>query len=189
MVKPLTEIDRRLREESRSDRARGRRRKKAHAKDDSNPPPGPEPPQLRAIVKDITRESLVIILADNPRGVLCDPDEASGWVASFNEYKGKGGSDRQFWLSVWGSAPVSVDRKGGRESTYVPSRSSPSWVACPPICSPACAMSEGGMTVSWIGSYSAIPIRSRLNDGPRENFRPRLNPTGQMRSAACCRWP
>jgi hypothetical protein len=59
-------------------------------------------------------------LVDNPRGVLCDPDEASGWVASFNEYKGKGGSDRQFWLSVWGSASVSVDRKGGRESIYVP---------------------------------------------------------------------
>jgi hypothetical protein len=59
-------------------------------------------------------------LADNPRGVLCDPDEASGWVASFNEYKGKGGSDRQFWLSVWSCASVSVDRKGGRESTCVP---------------------------------------------------------------------
>ena len=121
VVKPLTEIDRRLREESRSAREQWGEAKKAHdKKPDSNPPPGPEPPQLRAIVKDITRESLVIILADNPRGVLCDPDEASGWVASFNEYKGKGGSDRQFWLSVWGSAPVSVDRKGGRESTYVP---------------------------------------------------------------------
>ena len=121
VVKPLTEIDRRLREETRSAREQWGEAKKAHdKKPDSNPPPGPEPPQLRAIVKDITRESLVIILADNPRGVLCDPDEASGWVASFNEYKGKGGSDRQFWLSVWGSAPVSVDRKGGRESTYVP---------------------------------------------------------------------
>jgi len=121
VVKPLTEIDRRLREESRLAREQWQEAKKAHdKKPDSNPPPGPEPPQLRAIVKDITRESLVIILADNPRGVLCDPDEASGWVASFNEYKGKGGSDRQFWLSVWGSAPVSVDRKGGRESTYVP---------------------------------------------------------------------
>ena len=47
-------------------------------------------------------------------------DWPSAWVASFNEYKGKGGSDRQFWLSVWSCAEVSVDRKGGRESTYVP---------------------------------------------------------------------
>ena len=95
--------------------------KKAHEKDrENNPPPGPEPPQRRAIVKDITREALALILADNPRGVLCDPDEASAWTGAFNEYKGKGGSDRQFWLSVWSCTPVSVDRKGGRESTYVP---------------------------------------------------------------------
>jgi hypothetical protein len=121
VVKPLTDIDRRLREESSLARDKWKEGKRAHDKDpDNEPPPGPEPPQLRAIVKDITRESLVIILADNPRGVLCDPDEASGWAASFNEYKGKGGSDRQFWLSVWSSAPISVDRKGGRESIYVP---------------------------------------------------------------------
>ena len=61
-----------------------------------------------------------MVLNDNPYGVLCDPDEASAWVASFNEYKGKGGSDRQFWLSIWGCSSVSVDRKGGRESIYVP---------------------------------------------------------------------
>jgi hypothetical protein len=121
VVKPLAEIDRRLREESALALEQWKVAKKAHDKDpDNNPPPGPEPPQRRAIVKDITRESLVIILSDNPRGVLCDPDEASGWVASFNEYKGKGSSDRQFWLSIWSSAPVSVDRKGGRESTHVP---------------------------------------------------------------------
>jgi hypothetical protein len=121
VVKPLTEIDRRLRQESLAARQVWEAAKKAHEKKPrENPAPGPEPPQCRAIVKDITRESLVIILKDNPRGVLCDPDEASGWVASFNEYKGKGGSDRQFWLSVWSCAPVSVDRKGGRESTYVP---------------------------------------------------------------------
>jgi hypothetical protein len=120
VAKPLTEIDRRLRVESAKASQEWIDRKKAHDKDDSAPPPGPEPRQRRAIVKDVTRESLVVILADNPSGVLCDPDEASGWVASFNEYKGKGGSDREFWLSIWGSAPVSVDRKGGRESTYVP---------------------------------------------------------------------
>jgi hypothetical protein len=121
VCKPLSAIDRRLRQESKDARQAQEKARKAHEKDpENNPSPGPEPPQLRAIVKDITRESLAVILADNPRGVLCDPDEASGWVGSFNEYKGKGGSDRQFWLSVWGSAPVSVDRKGGRESIYVP---------------------------------------------------------------------
>jgi hypothetical protein len=116
---PLSEIDKRLRKESDEKRQEWLEKKKAHDKGDSAPP-GPEPPQLRAIVKDITRESLALILRDNPRGVLCDPDEASAWVASFNEYKGKGGADRQFWLSNHNSAPISVDRKGGRESIHVP---------------------------------------------------------------------
>ena len=70
VVKPLAEIDRRLREESALALEQWKVAKKAHDKDpDNNPPPGPEPPQRRAIVKDITRESLVVILADNPRGV------------------------------------------------------------------------------------------------------------------------
>ncbi len=120
VCRPLSTIDRLLREESAAARQAWGQAKKAHDKDDDKPNPGPEPPQRRAIVKDVTRESLVIILTENPRGVLCDPDEASGWVGSFNEYKGKGGSDRQFWLSVWSCAPVSVDRKAGREPYYVP---------------------------------------------------------------------
>jgi Protein of unknown function (DUF3987) len=132
VVEPLTAADDRLRNESLIARRRWEEEKKAVAacpSDKENPLsdevaaepplPEPEPPQLRAIVKDITRESLVIILADNPRGVLCDPDEAAGWVASFNEYKGKGGADRQFWLSIWSCNSVSVDRKGGREARHV----------------------------------------------------------------------
>jgi hypothetical protein len=120
VVKPLTEIDRQLRKQSQEARDAWEEAKKAHAKDPNNhPPPGPEPPQRRAIVKDITRESLALILQDNPRGVLCDPDEAGAWVASFNEYKAKG-ADRQFWLSNWSCTSISVDRKGGRESLYVP---------------------------------------------------------------------
>src|SRR5262249_25639754 len=122
VVKPLTEIDRGLREKSARARQEWEEGKNGRSKEDfvtpigeelpelseatQAPPPVQEPPQLRAIVRDITRESLVIILKENPRGVLCDPDEASGWVASFNEYKGKGGSDRQFWLSIWGCKSV-----------------------------------------------------------------------------------
>jgi hypothetical protein len=117
---PLAEIDRESRKQSQEAREAWEAAKKAHAKDPDNcPPPGPEPLQLRSVVRDVTRESLVVVLKDNPRGVLADPDEATAWVASFNEYKGKG-ADRQFWLSNWSSVAVSVNRKGGRESTHVP---------------------------------------------------------------------
>jgi hypothetical protein len=144
VVRPLTEIDRRLRLESQRRREEWEEKKKAHAKDPKNTePPGPEPPQLRAIVKDITRESLVIILKDNPRGVLCDPDEATAWVDKFDEYRSKGGADRQFWLSIWGCVAVSVDRKGGRESTYVPFPFASVLAGLPPAMLPSLAEEHG----------------------------------------------
>lgn len=120
VTKPLAEIDRKLRAASAKARKDWLDAKRLHERNSNAPHPGDEPPQLRATVKDITRESLAMVLKDNPRGVLCDPDEASGWVASMNEYKGKGGADRQFWLSTWSCKSISVDRKGGRESIYVP---------------------------------------------------------------------
>jgi len=120
VVRPLASIDADLRERSRLDRERWEEARRAHAKDLNAPPPGPEPPQLRAIVRDVTRESLCIVLRDNPRGILCAPDELTAWAGSFDQYKSKGGTDKQFWLSLWSAEAVSVDRKGGRENTYVP---------------------------------------------------------------------
>jgi hypothetical protein len=121
VVEPLRKINARLRKESEEAREEWVKATKAHDKNpDDNPPPGPEPPQLRAMTKDITRETLAIILKDNARGVLCYRSEAAAWVKSFNEYKGKGGSDREFWLSLYDREPIETDRKGGRESTYVP---------------------------------------------------------------------
>jgi hypothetical protein len=113
VVKPLANIDAKLREESAERHAVWEDMKKT-----KSPLAGIEPPQRRAIVKDITRETLVAILRDNPRGVLADPDEATAWISSFNEYKAKG-SDRQFWLSLWASKAVSVDRDSGRRSLLV----------------------------------------------------------------------
>ena len=85
--RPLTKIDATLRRESSDARALWEGLKKSAPKGTTAEE---EPPQRRAIVKDITRESLVAILRDNPRGVLANPDEATAWVASFNEYKAKG---------------------------------------------------------------------------------------------------
>lgn len=117
VVKPLTYIDIDLRKKSKQSKDAWEEMKRMGPKGYSM---GPEPPQERAVVKDVTRETLVAILADNPRGVLADPDEATGWVGSFNEYKGKG-TDRQFWLDIWSSRPISVDRAGGQRSLWVAS--------------------------------------------------------------------
>ena len=98
VIAPLMKIDAQLRNQCREEQAIWDADRKDKNKETRTPPL-----QRCAIVKDITRETLVAILADNPRGVLVDPDEATSWVASFNEYKAKG-SDRQFWLSIWGAS-------------------------------------------------------------------------------------
>jgi Protein of unknown function (DUF3987) len=112
---PLARIDATLRSESKDARALWEAQKKALPKGECA---GDPPAQRRAIVKDITRETLAAILRDNPRGVLVDPDEATAWVSSFNEYKSRG-SDRQFWLAIWASSSLSVDREGGNRSIFV----------------------------------------------------------------------
>lgn len=64
-----------------------------------------------AYVGDVTVEKLAEILRDGPRGALLLRDELAGWIKGMDQYKAKGGSDRQFWLSAWSSDSVSVHRK------------------------------------------------------------------------------
>jgi hypothetical protein len=72
----------------------------------------PEPVEQQHVTTDTTVEALADVLGWNPRGVLVYRDEATGWVASLNQYKGGKGSDRQFWLSAWSCQDYTVNRKG-----------------------------------------------------------------------------
>ncbi|HUW31677.1 MAG TPA: DUF3987 domain-containing protein, partial [Planctomycetota bacterium] len=68
------------------------------------------PAYIRHVVRDTTSEALIQILADNPRGVLLDDDELSGWIAGFDRYRKQGGADVAFWLSAWSAERAVVDR-------------------------------------------------------------------------------
>lgn len=114
VVQPLTDIDERLRELSRE-----ARRKWREARDQEGEIHELEPPIRQVIVKDCTREALGGVLRCNPRGLLCYRDEGTAWVASFDEYKTKG-SDRQFWLSIWSSDPLSIQRTKHSDDIYIP---------------------------------------------------------------------
>src|SRR5271157_1073550 len=115
VTRPLIRIDKKLRDESQLEKQAWEEAKKMVGKQAESTPP---PPPRRAVVKDVTRESLVAILAANPRGVLANPDEATAWIGSFNQYRTRG-TDRQFWLDIWSSTPHAVDREGGQRSHYV----------------------------------------------------------------------
>lgn len=88
-------------------------KKDARSAGEPAPPPPREPEAERVRVSDTTVEALVIILKENPRGLLLERDELVGWVKGMDQYKAGGkGNERQFWLSGWSNEPVSVDRKG-----------------------------------------------------------------------------
>lgn len=73
----------------------------------------PQPPALDHLyTTDVTVEALVPMLSRLP-GVAIVIDELSGFIASFDRYRGGKGGDRQQYLSLWAGAPVKVDRKSG----------------------------------------------------------------------------
>ena len=82
------------------------------AKKDKREFTDPPPIERQHVTTDTTVEALADVLNWNPHGLLVYRDEASGWVASLNQYKGGSGSDRQFWLSAWSSQDYTVNRKG-----------------------------------------------------------------------------
>jgi hypothetical protein len=85
---------------------------RASRRHDADAGPPPERPEAeRVLVDDITIESLGPILQANPAGVLVARDELSGWF-DFDRYSaGKGGGEASRWLSCYGAAPLTVDRK------------------------------------------------------------------------------
>jgi hypothetical protein len=96
---------------------RGKRRKKSESQQPEGtqqaPPPKPEAPSMTQLLTvDATVEALASVIASNPRGVLMERDELTGWVLAMNQYKGGKGADRQMWLSFWNGAPVVINRKG-----------------------------------------------------------------------------
>jgi hypothetical protein len=96
---------------------RSKRRKKADTAQPERtkqpPPPKPDAPTMTQLLTvDATVEALASILHSNPRGLLMERDELTGWVLSMNQYKGGKGADRQLWLSFWNGASVVINRKG-----------------------------------------------------------------------------
>jgi hypothetical protein len=76
-------------------------------------------PTGRTWTADVTVEQLARLMAANPRGLLLVRDELSAWVKTMNQYRQGKGADRQFYLSVWGGAPVKVDRVGAGTPTSI----------------------------------------------------------------------
>lgn len=75
----------------------------------------PEPTCRRYIVRDVTTEAIALVLSENPRGLLLARDELSGWIGSFDAYRGGRGGDAATWLELHRGRPSTIDRKGAVE--------------------------------------------------------------------------
>ncbi len=86
--------------------------------------PPPEEPILvgpqRLIVSDVTVEALSQRLQSNPRGLCLCRDELAGWIGGFDKYSSGKGADAAHWLSMFNAENIIVDRKSGKETTFIP---------------------------------------------------------------------
>lgn len=85
---------------------------------------GDPPVDARVTASDVTVEQLAVLLQRNPRGLLIEREELSGWLRSFNQYKSKGGGDEAHWLSMFNAGPLQVDRKTGEHKSIYVARAS-----------------------------------------------------------------
>lgn len=69
------------------------------------------------LVTDFTPEALIEVHKLNKRGIGVYVDELASWFKNFNRYNK--GSEEQFWLSVWNSKPIRINRKTS-EPIYLP---------------------------------------------------------------------
>jgi hypothetical protein len=84
--------------------------------------PKPESPiATRHIVKDVTVESLAMVLSTNPRGVTLARDELAAWLGGFDRYTNGKGEASAHWLEMYRAGNITCDRKTGDVKTvFVP---------------------------------------------------------------------
>ncbi len=71
-------------------------------------PPRPVEPALMTV--DATMESLGPLLAVQPKGFLQRREELSGWISGFDQYHGRGGSERSFWIEAYNGHHYNIRR-------------------------------------------------------------------------------
>ena len=109
--------------------------------------------EKRHKTNDPTIEKLIMILKDNPQGILLHRDELSGWLESLSK-SGREGS-REFYLEAWnGDGSFSMDRVG-RGSTFTES-----------ICLAVC----GGIQPQKLQHYMDRYENTQGQDGFLERF-------------------
>ncbi len=118
-TRPLMDIELELGEKYAAEMCRYQEEEEDHKKAKKDGTSGTAPPHRpkaeRAVLSDVTIESLGIILQSNPKGVLVRRDELRGWFESFTRYSKT--SDAPQWLELHRGGTLVIDRKTGDKVT------------------------------------------------------------------------
>ena len=72
-------------------------------------------------LSDTTTEAIVLRLTQQPRGLAVVLDELAGFFSGMNQYRTKGGNDREAYLAFYDAGAAKIDRKSATPPTiYVP---------------------------------------------------------------------
>jgi hypothetical protein len=74
----------------------------------TKPPPRPKP--RRIDIDDFTMETIPLLLAESPRGLVVIKDELSALLLGMNQFKGGKGNDRSNLLKIWAGDAIKKDR-------------------------------------------------------------------------------
>jgi hypothetical protein len=92
---------------------------KSADKDNRCDAPEQPAPMEHCIINDATVEAIADRLECSPRGVLLAADELSQIISGMNQYRAKGGNDREKLLSMHGADYLKIDRKTGDKRTII----------------------------------------------------------------------
>ena len=84
---------------------------KALPKKERGDSPLEPPPFPHLYLSDATTEAIAIRLAEQPRGLAVVMDELAALFSGMNQYRAKGGHDRESYLAFYDAGPAKIDRK------------------------------------------------------------------------------
>jgi hypothetical protein len=113
--------------------------------------PGPCPTVPKLYTNDPTPESMIQILADQPRGTCLMRDEFSGWLLGMDKYR-NGRSERAQWLESYDGGSLTSDRIGSGRKTVA------------------------RMTCSVVGTIQPQPLHKAIANSDEDGFFARLLP-------------
>jgi hypothetical protein len=94
---------------------------KAKPKNERGDPPMDPGPYPHLYLQDTTTEAIASRLSQQPRGLAVVLDELAAFFTSMNQYRSKGGSDRETYLAFYDAGPAKIDRKSASPPTlFIP---------------------------------------------------------------------